>query len=48
MKRISKAAGPDSEAALYTRIRELIIAVRRSVSRGVDLGHVWSEIPKTQ
>ena len=42
MKYINKAAGPDSEAALYARIRELIIAARRSVSRGVDLVQVWT------
>ena len=40
MKRINKATGPDSEAALYARIRELILAARRSVSRGVDLVQV--------
>ena len=42
MKRINKAIGQDSEAALYARIRELIFAARRSVSRGVDLVQVWT------
>ena len=42
MKRINKAAGPDSEATLYARIRELIFAARRGVSRGVDLVQVWT------
>lgn len=42
MKRINKAAGADSEETLYSRIRELILAARRSVSRGVDLVQVWT------
>ena len=42
MKRINKAARPDSEETLYSRIRELILAARRSVSRGVDLVQVWT------
>ena len=42
MKRINKAAGRHGEAALYARIRELIFAARRSVSRGVDLVQVWT------
>lgn len=31
----------DGEATLYQRIRELIVAARRSVARGVDLVQVW-------
>lgn len=42
MKRVNKAAGPDREETLYSRIRELILAARRSVSRGVDLVQVWT------
>lgn len=42
MKRINKAAGPANEETLYTRIRELILAARSSVSRGVDLVQVWT------
>ena len=40
MKRISKNAGPDNEANLYTQIRELIVAARHSVARGVNLVQV--------
>ncbi|MDP2864909.1 MAG: PDDEXK nuclease domain-containing protein [Elusimicrobiota bacterium] len=42
MKRLNQAAGHDSEAALYTRIRELVFTARRSISRGVDLVQVWT------
>jgi len=34
-------AKPDGEATLYQRIRELIVAARRSIARGVDLVQVW-------
>ena len=31
-----------SEKTLYVNIRELIVAARRSVARGVDLAQVWT------
>jgi predicted nuclease of restriction endonuclease-like (RecB) superfamily len=34
-------AKPDGKAALYQGIRELIVAARRSIARGVDLVQVW-------
>lgn len=40
MKRTTKSTVPNGEAALYSRIRELIFSARRSVSRGVDLVQV--------